>query len=412
MSRAIWVDDEAAYNCAKCNIEFRQSGFEIHKPAKHHCRNCGLVFCETCSSNKLLIPAEKLVLRPQTWSQKQLPSSIDLLSDNSEDSFRAPQRVCDKCVHVLKNVQGQLREAVAKYNQETQINYNSVIPSMPGLNFQLDQEISKASILLHSFKNTTGEEKIPKELLELSAGVVFLTIFKVGFMFTGRYGTGIVLSKLRDGSWSAPSAVMLTGLGWGLQIGAEVTDVMLILSSDSAVETFKSRAQVSLGAELGVSVGPVGRSIGSDVTAGNKGAAHAFSYAHSKGLFFGASLEASGIASRPDVNRAFYGEDVSPSALLSGDYPRPKAADQLYRLLNEIMSEKQNNNSTRNQQNSYYNSNPSQIQQSIPVPVAQTAPQQIQAPVQQNNQSQVQQQIPVTAAGDSYELEDSEGHYL
>lgn len=85
------------------------------------------------------------------------------------------------------------------------------------------------------------------------------------------------------------------GVGWGLQLGAEVTDVMLVLSTDAAVDAFKSRAQVSVGAELGVSVGPVGRSIASDVTAGNKGAAHAFSYAHSKGLFFGASLEASGI---------------------------------------------------------------------------------------------------------------------
>eukprot|EP00595_Chromulina_sp_UTEXLB2642_P002043 CAMPEP_0196763888 /NCGR_PEP_ID=MMETSP1095-20130614/4939_1 /TAXON_ID=96789 ORGANISM="Chromulina nebulosa, Strain UTEXLB2642" /NCGR_SAMPLE_ID=MMETSP1095 /ASSEMBLY_ACC=CAM_ASM_000446 /LENGTH=206 /DNA_ID=CAMNT_0042118065 /DNA_START=523 /DNA_END=1143 /DNA_ORIENTATION=+ len=158
-------------------------------------------------------------------------------------------------------------------------------------------------------------------------------------MFTGRYGTGLVVAKLPDGTWSAPSAVMLSGVGWGLQIGAEVTDVMLILSSESAVETFKSRAQISVGAELGVSVGPIGRAIGSDVTAGNKGAAHAFSYAHSKGLFFGASLEASGIASRPDVNTAFYGEKVSVSSLLSGEYPKPKAAEPMYRTLNEVMNE-------------------------------------------------------------------------
>ena len=140
---------------------------------------------------------------------------------------------------------------------------------------------------------------------------------------------------------------------WGMQIGAEVTDVLLILSTPAAVEAFKSRAQISVGAELGVSVGPLGRSIASDVTAGTKGAAHAFSYAHSKGLFFGVSLEASGyltlsssffihliihlgIASRPDVNTAFYGEKVSTSILLSGDYPRPKAADNLYHSLNTI----------------------------------------------------------------------------
>jgi lipid-binding SYLF domain-containing protein len=89
-------------------------------------------------------------------------------------------------------------------------------------------------------------------------------------MFTGRYGTGLVVSRLPDDSWSAPSAVQITGMGWGLQLGAEVTSVMLILTNEGAVDTFKSRAQISVGAELGVSVGPFGRSFEGDVTAGSK----------------------------------------------------------------------------------------------------------------------------------------------
>ena len=163
-------------------------------------------------------------------------------------------------------------------------------------------------------------------------GVVFLTMVKAGFMFTGRYGTGLVVAKLSDGTWSPPSAITISGMGWGLQIGAELTEVLLILSTDAAVDAFKSRAQLAVGAELGVSVGPVGRSLASDVTAGNKGAAHAFSYAHSKGLFFGASLEASGIATRPDVNRRFYGQKISPSVLLSGEFPRPRG-ELSYRII-------------------------------------------------------------------------------
>lgn len=129
---------------------------------------------------------------------------------------------------------------------------SSVMPNLPAIDFYMENEIAKATNMLYSFKNTLGEEKIPRELLDIAKGVVFLTIIKAGFMFTGRYGTGIVLSKLPDGRWSAPSALMLTGLGWGLQIGAEVTEVMLILSTDQAVNTFKSKAQVSVGAELGV----------------------------------------------------------------------------------------------------------------------------------------------------------------
>lgn len=213
------------------------------------------------------------------------------------------------------------------------------VVSLPSVDFYMQNEIAKATTMLYNFKNTLGEEKIPRELLDIAKGVVFLTIVKAGFMFTGRYGTGIVVAKLPDGRWSAPSALMLTGMGWGLQIGAEVTDVLLILSTDSAVNTFKAKAQVSVGAELGVSVGPIGRSIESDVTAGTKGAAHAFSYAQSKGLFFGASLEAAGIAARPDVNRAFYGEKISISSLLSGDYPPPRGAEPLYQAIAEVLYE-------------------------------------------------------------------------
>ena len=161
----------------------------------------------------------------------------------------------------------------------------------------------------------------------------------MGFGFSGRYGTGLVISRLADNTWSAPSAITISGVGWGLQIGGELTDVMLVLSTDSAVEAFKSRGQVSLGAELGLSAGPYGRSLESDITAGNKGAAHAFSYAHSQGLFMGASLEACVIGQRKDVNKAFYGEARSASALLAGDTPRPRGAEPLYKALDSIIFE-------------------------------------------------------------------------
>lgn len=327
MRRNIWVSDESVKECTRCRTPFSISVF------KHHCRRCGQIFCDDCSKNRLLVPSEELVPRPATWFQQKMP---DLLSD--EDNFRIPQRVCDPCSHVLRMNQGELRQNFSMCNQQNNVQINSNIPSLPGIDFRLEHEISKAVVMLHNFTHTQGEEMIPKELLVICKGVVFFTIVKAGFMFSGRYGTGLIVTKARDGTWSAPSALMISGLGWGFQVGAEVTDVMLILTSDSAVETFKSRAQVSVGAELGVSVGPIGRSIGSDVTAGNKGTAHAFSYAHSKGLFLGASLEASGIASRPDVNQMYYGEKVSTSALLSGEYPRPRGADVLYRALQSTMS--------------------------------------------------------------------------
>lgn len=223
-------------------------------------------------------------------------------------------------------------------NQEGKLSSDSKLPNLPSaMEFYLEKEINKAAGIVTSFKTTLDGQDIPRRLLAMAKGVVFFTIIKLGFVFTGRYGTGLIVARLPDGRWSAPSAVQMTGVGWGLQVGAELTTVMLILSTESAVKAFKSSAQISVGAELGVSVGPVGRSLETDVSAGHEGTAHAFSYAQSKGLFVGASLEASGIASRPDVNRAFYGEEVAISALLQGEIPPPKGAEVLYQALNELM---------------------------------------------------------------------------
>jgi hypothetical protein len=236
--RRVWADDELNTTCSKCRALFSYTVF------KHHCRKCGLIFCNECSRSKLLIPAEDLVLRPQEGYVSNVKSSLPSSIINDEDSFRAPKRVCDGCSHQLRGLQEDLRILVSRANQETIIDSSSIISGVPQIDYFLENEIRNATLMLQTLRSTSGEENIPKELLEMARGVVFMTIVKAGFMFTGRYGTGLVVAKLPDGTWSPPSALSLTGMGWGLQIGAELTEVLLILSTDSAVDAFKSRAQV------------------------------------------------------------------------------------------------------------------------------------------------------------------------
>jgi lipid-binding SYLF domain-containing protein len=97
------------------------------------------------------------------------------------------------------------------------------------------------------------------------------------FLLTGRFGSGLVIARLGDGTWSAPSAIAVSGVGWGFQAGGELTDVMLVLTTTGAVDAFCSNAQISVGTELAVSLGPVGRSAGTDLTAGDHGTSAAFS---------------------------------------------------------------------------------------------------------------------------------------
>jgi lipid-binding SYLF domain-containing protein len=208
--------------------------------------------------------------------------------------------------------------------------------SMPSVEFQLQSELSNATNMLRSFVSE-GDSKIPASLLGLAKGVAFMSVLKVGAGVSIRYGTGFVVARADDDTWTPPSAITLSGMGWGLQIGGEASELMLILTSDAAVEAFKSRGQMTVGAELGVAVGPVGKSVETDVTAGEKGAAHAFSYANSRGLFVGASLEACAIVQRHDVNKAFYGEVTTCSELLSGHYSIPRGAELMYEALDAVV---------------------------------------------------------------------------
>ena len=81
---------------------------------------------------------------------------------------------------------------------------------------------------------------------------------QAGFFFSARVGSGLVIARTRDGGWSAPSAVCTAGAGWGLQIGGEVTDMLVVLNSqDAARRAASTTAQISLlGTEIGMAVGP------------------------------------------------------------------------------------------------------------------------------------------------------------
>jgi len=107
----------------------------------------------------------------------------------------------------------------------------------------------------------------------------------------------------------------------------------MLLNTPAAVEAFSGRGQIALGAELGVALGPVGRSAGGDMHLGDGGIAPVYTYSHSKGLFAGISLEGTLIATRSDMNENFYGRPVEAEDLLNGSIPTPRAAQPLYDAL-------------------------------------------------------------------------------
>jgi len=209
------------------------------------------------------------------------------------------------------------------------------------LSSTLGSEIRKAAYTVLNMCGKgmlSSDRSIPLDLLHQARGLCFLTVVKGGLIFSGKIGTGVVIARQPDGGWSPPSAIGTVGVGWGAQIGADLTSFMIILNNDEAVKAFAGKGSINLGAELKVAVGPFGRGATGNVNAGDGGFAPAYAYGHSKGFFAGISLEGSILKCRNDINSNFYGRPVEPTELLfSLNIPRPRAAQPLYDALNEAL---------------------------------------------------------------------------
>lgn len=127
----------------------------------------------------------------------------------------------------------------------------------------LKSESIKAAKVLASFIKPNqvlgADEIIPHEVLLNAKGLAIITVLKAGFLFSGRAGSGVVVARLPDGSWSPPSAIVTAGAGVGGQVGAELTDFVFILNTEAAVESFAQYGSVTLGGNVSVAAGPLGR---------------------------------------------------------------------------------------------------------------------------------------------------------
>jgi SH3 domain-containing YSC84-like protein 1 len=187
----------------------------------------------------------------------------------------------------------------------------------------MQDEVDQAASVIGRFRDMP-EKGIPDGVLRDAKGLAVLTVLKAGFMFSGQGGWGVVVARTSKG-WSGPSAIGTGGAGFGLQVGAEVTEFVLVLNTPQAVDAFARAANVKLGADLSVAAGPVGR----DLAAGVMPVAAVYTYSRSQGLFAGVSLEGTVIATRNDANQDYYGREVTPKMILSGTVRPPGGAAKL-----------------------------------------------------------------------------------
>ncbi|MCI4382769.1 hypothetical protein PGIGA_G00018560 [Pangasianodon gigas] len=239
---------------------------------------------------------------------------------------------------------------------------NNPIPS------NLKSEAKKAAKILREFteiSNRQGPDKlIPAHVIAKAHGLAILSVIKAGFMITARGGSGIVIARLPDGRWSAPSAIGIAGLGGGFEIGLEASDFVIILNQRRAVEAFSKGGNLTFGGNFTVAVGPLGRNLEADVAF--RSMAAVFSYCRSRGLYAGVSIVGSYLMERKETNRKFYSQDIRASAILNGDVEPPPEAYDLYAIL-EDYTEKY----TSDWQSKYMNPNRKSIAPTRPAPPTQ-----------------------------------------
>lgn len=187
----------------------------------------------------------------------------------------------------------------------------------------MQDQVDQAATVIEKFKQMP-EKGIPDAVLRDAKGLAILTVLKAGFIFSGQGGWGVVVARTGHG-WSGPSAIGTGGAGFGFQVGAEVSEFVIVLNTPEAVDAFAHGANITVGADLTAAAGPVGR----DIAAGVMPVAAIYTYSRSQGLFAGVSLQGTIIAARNDSNEKYYGREVTPKEILSGTVPPPAGARTL-----------------------------------------------------------------------------------
>jgi len=175
------------------------------------------------------------------------------------------------------------------------------------------------------------DKDIPQELWDRATCVIVIpSVKKAAFVFGGEYGKGL-MSCRHDGTWSAPVFMQIGKGSWGLQIGAQSIDLVLLVMNKSGLEKML-RNKTTLGAEASIAGGPVGRDARAATDAQMK--AEILSYSRTQGLFAGINLSGGVVKPGDDDNADLYGPNMSAATVVTGrTVPPPPSVEPFMKAL-------------------------------------------------------------------------------
>jgi lipid-binding SYLF domain-containing protein len=181
---------------------------------------------------------------------------------------------------------------------------------------------------------------IPQDLLEKANCVIIVPgVKKAGFIVGAKYGKGFMLCRKKSNrGWGAPAAVRMEGGSFGFQIGASETDVVMLVMEPSGKNSLLT-SKFTLGGDISVAGGPVGRSSSAETDAQMR--AKILSYSRSRGAFAGISLSGATLREDLDDNKELYGKPLSNRQIINGRVAAPTAANELISTLTKMSAHEQ-----------------------------------------------------------------------
>jgi lipid-binding SYLF domain-containing protein len=188
----------------------------------------------------------------------------------------------------------------------------SVMLSLPLMAAASEEQllVDKARITFESFMSDPDMDYLKGHLQEAKGVLIIPSLLKAGFVFGGSGGSGVlIVNDAKKGQWSQPAFYTIGSVSFGLQIGGDAAEVIMMLRTQKAVDAMLTTS-AKLGGDASVSAGPVGAGAKSNVKT------DIFSFSRSKGAFVGLALDGSVVKTRDKWNTAYYGKPASPVDIL------------------------------------------------------------------------------------------------
>ncbi|MFZ1159137.1 MAG: lipid-binding SYLF domain-containing protein [Candidatus Sulfotelmatobacter sp.] len=188
----------------------------------------------------------------------------------------------------------------------------------------IDKRLDASTKVLNEIMATPDKAIPDKVMSDAKCVAVIPSMVKIAVGFGGSHGKGVATCRTESGRWSAPAPITITGGSWGLQLGGQAVDLVMIVTNEDGMQHLLS-SRFKLGADASAAAGPVGRDTGADTDW--KMRAEILTYSRARGIFAGIDLTGSVIAQDKDETRILYVRFVPFSAILNGKV-RPERADE------------------------------------------------------------------------------------